>query len=125
MKGPDKSEGDGEKMACTFCQIIERKRPAEIVYEDEELVVFRDIRPSAPVHLLIVPRIHIDTLNSLDEKSAGIAAKMVLIAKNMAEMHKIQSGYRLVVNCGREAGQVIFHLHMHLMGGWGRGPAER
>jgi len=112
-------------MECIFCQIIERKKPAEIVYEDESLVVFRDIHPSAPVHLLIVPRIHIDTLNSLDEESAGIVAKMVLTAKNIAELFKIQSGYRLIINCGREAGQVIFHLHMHLIGGWGRGPARR
>jgi histidine triad (HIT) family protein len=114
-----------EKMDCTFCQIIERKKPAEIVYEDEDLVVFRDIRPSAPVHLLIVPRIHVDTLNSLDEGSAHIVSRMVLTAKNIAELYKIQSGYRLVINCGREAGQVIFHLHMHLMGGWGQGPARR
>ena len=114
-------EAGGGKKDCIFCQIIERKRPAEIVYEDEDLVVFRDIRPSAPVHMLIVPRIHIETLNSLDEASAGIAAKLVLAAKNVAELYKIQSGYRLVVNCGRDAGQVIFHLHMHLMGGWARG----
>jgi len=126
MKGPGKSEtGDEEKRDCVFCQIIERKKPAEIIYEDENLVVFRDIHPSAPVHFLIVPRIHIDTLNSLDEGSASIAAKMVLTGKNIAELYKIQSGYRLVINCGREAGQVIFHLHMHLMGGWGRGPARR
>jgi histidine triad (HIT) family protein len=107
-------------MECTFCQIIDRKLPAEIVYEDKDLVVFRDIHPDAPVHLLIVPRTHIDTLNSLDEKTAGIAAKMVLAAKRLAELYKIQSGYRLIINCGREAGQIIFHLHMHFMGGWGR-----
>jgi len=125
MKGRVQGEAGGEKKDCIFCQIIERKRPAEIVYEDENLVVFRDIHPSAPVHLLIVPRIHIDSLNSLDEGSAGIVAKMVLIAQNIAEMYEIQSGYRLVINCGWEAGQVIFHLHMHLMGGWGRRPARR
>jgi len=112
-------------MDCTFCQIIERKKPANIVYEDEDLVVFWDLHPNAPVHLLIVPRIHVDTLNSLDEGSVGIVSKMVLTAKNIAELHKIQSGYRLVINCGREAGQVIFHLHMHLTGGWGRGPSRR
>jgi len=112
-------------MDCTFCQIIERKKPAAIVYADEDLVVFWDTHPSAPVHLLIVPRIHVDTLNSLDEGSAGIVAKMVLAAKNMAELYKIQSGYRLFINCGREAGQVILHLHMHLIGGWGRGPVKR
>jgi histidine triad (HIT) family protein len=111
-------------MTCTFCQIIDRKMPAEIVYEDEDVVAFRDINPDAPVHLLIVPRTHIDTLNSLDETTAGIAAKMVLAAKRMAELYKIESGYRLIINCGRGAGQIIFHLHMHLMGGWGRRPAR-
>ena len=112
-------------MDCTFCQIIERRKPAEIIYEDGDVLVFKDIHPSAPVHMLIVPRIHVETLNSLDEGSAGIVSKMVLTAKNIAELYKIQSGYRLVINCGREAGQVIFHLHMHLMGGWGQGPARR
>ena len=107
-------------MECTFCQIIERKMPAEIVYEDGDLVIFWDIHPDAPIHLLIVPKRHIDTLNSLDEKTAGIVAKMVLAAKRMAELHNIQSGYRLIINCGRGAGQIIFHLHMHFMGGWGR-----
>jgi histidine triad (HIT) family protein len=111
-------------MTCIFCQIITHNLPADIVYEDEELVVFKDINPGAPVHLLIAPKEHMDTLNSLDEQSAGIVAKMVLVAKRMAELHKTQSGYRLMINCGRPAGQVVFHLHMHLMGGWGQMPAR-
>jgi len=107
-------------MDCLFCQIIDRKMPAEILYEDEDLVVFQDINPEAPVHFLIVPKTHIETLNSLDEGTAGIAAKMVLAAKRLAELYQIQSGYRLIINCGRGAGQIISHLHMHFMGGWGR-----
>ena len=107
-------------MTCIFCQIVTHKLPAEIVFEDEDLVVFKDINPDAPIHLLIVPKKHIDTLNSLDEQTAGIVAKMALVAKQMAEVHKTQSGYRLMMNCGREAGQVVFHLHMHFMGGWGQ-----
>jgi histidine triad (HIT) family protein len=107
-------------MTCIFCQIVTHKLPADIVYEDEDLVVFKDVNPEAPIHLLIVPKGHIDTLNSLDEKTAGIVAKMVLAGKRMAEHHKTQSGYRLMINCGREAGQVVYHLHMHFMGGWGQ-----
>ena len=112
-------------MTCIFCQIVARELPAEIVYEDADLAVFKDINPDAPVHLLIVPRKHFDSVNTLDEKTAGIMAKMVLAAKLMAEQFRIQTGYRLMINTGREAGQVIFHLHMHLMGGWGRKPGRR
>ena len=107
-------------MTCIFCHIIAHELPAEILYEDEELAVFRDINPKAPVHLLIVPKRHIDSVNALNENTAGIVARMVLAAKDMAEREMIRSGYRLMINCGREAGQVVNHLHMHLMGGWGR-----
>jgi len=105
-------------VTCIFCQIATRRLPADIVYEDEDLIVFKDVNPDAPIHLLIVPRVHIDTLNSLNEQTVGIMAKMILVGKRMAEDLKIQSGYRLVINCGREAGQVVLHLHMHFMGGW-------
>ncbi len=108
------------KMACIFCQIIARESPAEILFEDKDLVVFRDINPEAPVHLLIVPKEHFDSLNSLDEKTAQIGAQMFLAAKKMAESQGIQSGYKVFINNGKEAGQVIRHLHMHLMGGWGK-----
>ena len=109
-------------MTCIFCQIVARELPAEILYEDEDLIVFKDINPDAPVHLLIVPRKHFDSLNSLDEKTAEIGGRMFLVAKRMAEAQGIQSGYRVMINSGREAGQVIRHLHMHLMGGWGKKP---
>jgi histidine triad (HIT) family protein len=111
-------------MTCIFCHIVAHELPAEILYEDEDLVVFKDINPSAPVHLLIVPKKHVDSINGLDEGSVGIVGKMVLVAQRMAEAQKIQFGYRLLINTGREAGQVIYHLHMHLMGGWGRRPAK-
>ncbi len=107
-------------MTCIFCQIVAHELPADIVYEDKELAVFKDINPNAPVHLLIVPKQHFESLNSLDEETADITAKMFLTAKRMAEAQGIQSGYRIMINTGREAGQVIRHLHMHLMGGWGR-----
>jgi len=112
-------------MTCIFCQIVARELPADILYEDEDLAVFRDINPDAPVHLLIVPKKHFESLNSLDEKTAGIGARMFLLAKKMAEAQGIQSGYRVMINSGREAGQVVRHLHMHLMGGGGKNRGSR
>jgi len=112
-------------MTCIFCQILARELPGEILYEDEDLGVINDINPEAPVHLLIIPKRHFDSLNSLDEKTAQIGAKMLLAAKKMAEAQGIQSGYKVLINNGREVGQEIHHLHMHLMGGWGRRPVRK
>jgi histidine triad (HIT) family protein len=112
-------------MTCIFCQIIAHELPAEFVYEDQEISVFKDINPQTPVHLLIVPKRHFDSINSLDEKTVDIVGKMFLVGKHMAEIQGIQSGYRLMINTGREAGQVVRHLHMHLMGGWGRKLTKR
>jgi histidine triad (HIT) family protein len=104
---------------CIFCKIIRGESSADFLYQDESLVVFKDIRPHAPVHLLIVPREHIRSLNDLKEKDKDIISKMVVRAKETAKEHSIaQSGYRLVFNVERGGGQVIFHLHLHLMGGW-------
>lgn len=107
-------------MTCIFCHIIEHRLPAEIFYEDKDVIVFKDVNPAAPVHLLIVPKKHIDSLNALSDRDAGLVAKMVFVAKMMAEKQGIQNGYRLMINNGREAGQVVYHLHIHLLGGWGR-----
>ena len=104
---------------CTFCKIIRGEKSADFLYQDESLVVFKDIRPHAPVHLLIVPREHIRSLNNLKEQDKDIIFKMVVIAKEMAKEQSIAtSGYRLVFNVERGGGQVIFHLHLHLLGGW-------
>ena len=112
-------------MTCIFCQIVAHELPTEILFEDEDLAVFKNINPDAPIHLLIVPKRHFDSVNALDEKTADIVAKMVLTAKRLAQQFGIQTGYRLMMNNGREAGQVVYHLHMHLMGGWGRKSAKR
>ncbi len=109
-------------MTCIFCQILVRELPGEILYEDQDLAVIKDINPEAPVHLLIIPKRHFDSLNSLDEQSLEIGGKMLLAAKKMAEVQGIQSAYKILVNTGREAGQQIRHLHMHLIGGWGKKP---
>jgi histidine triad (HIT) family protein len=104
---------------CVFCQIIHGQRPADFVYQDDSLVVFKDIRPHAPVHLLVVPRKHIRSVNDLTEEDQRIVHDLVLKAKKIAHEQKIsKSGYKLLFNVERGGGQVIFHLHMHLLGGW-------
>jgi histidine triad (HIT) family protein len=104
---------------CRFCEIIKGERKADFVYEDDTLVVFKDIYPAAPVHLLVVPRKHIRSINDLEEEDLGILQKMFLKAKNIAQDQGIaDKGYKLLINVERGGGQVIFHLHMHLFGGW-------
>jgi histidine triad (HIT) family protein len=105
--------------SCTFCQIVRGEKPAEIVYQDDVLIVFKDIYPHAPVHLLIVPKKHIRSLNDLTEQDKGIIAEMIWRAKEIAKDKGIDKrGYKLFFNVERGGGQVIFHLHMHLLGGW-------
>ena len=105
-------------MDCVFCQIIAGKIPTEFLYQDARVVVFRDINPAAPTHLLIVPKKHILSLAHLAETEIAIIGHMVKIANRLARDGGIaESGYRLVINSGREGGQVVPHLHMHLLGG--------
>jgi len=105
--------------SCPFCQIIRGEKPAEIVYQDERVMVFRDAHPHAPVHLLVVPKRHIRTLNDLTEEDQDTISAMILKAKEIAREQSIsKSGYKLLFNVERGGGQVIFHLHMHLLGGW-------
>jgi histidine triad (HIT) family protein len=104
---------------CPFCQIVTGTREAKIIFQDDEIVVFEDIHPHAPVHLLIVPRKHIRSINDLTEEDEGILAAMVMRARDVAkEVSVDRSGYKLLFNVEKGAGQVIFHLHMHLTGGW-------
>ena len=104
---------------CLFCQISQGKTSTEMLYENETLVVFRDINPAAPVHLLIVPKKHIRSVNDLSDDDQPILAKLVMVARKMAVEQGIdKSGYRIFINVERGGGQVIFHLHMHVIGGW-------
>ncbi|MCZ7405860.1 MAG: histidine triad nucleotide-binding protein [Candidatus Methanoperedens sp.] len=104
---------------CIFCKIIKGEAPASFVYKDDDIVVFHSIRPCAPVHVLIVPVEHIESINALEEPHSAIISKMMLKAKEIAQTLGIRdSGYKLVINVGSGAGQVIFHLHIHLIGGW-------
>ena len=104
---------------CLFCQISSGQTSTEFVFENDTIVVFKDINPAAPVHLLVVPRKHIRSINDLTAADQPILSEMIMVAKDMAAQHGVdQSGYRLFVNVERGGGQVIFHLHMHLIGGW-------
>ena len=103
---------------CVFCDIIAGQVPAQIVYRDERVIVFRDIAPRAPVHLLVVSIEHLDSLNDLTPEHESLAGHMLLVAQQVAHQANIAaSGYRVVVNTGRGAGQIVPHLHAHVMGG--------
>ena len=105
-------------MDCIFCQIVAGKIPSDIVYQDEEVAAFRDINPQAPVHLLIIPKKHIPSLAHLSETELPLVGHMVNTANELAKMEGIsEKGYRLTINCGKEGGQLVPHLHMHLLGG--------
>jgi histidine triad (HIT) family protein len=101
-----------------FLKIIEREIPADIVYETDELLAFRDISPQAPMHILIIPKEHIPTVNDLDEQHAELVGKMFLVAAELARKEGVSDdGYRLVMNCGNQGGQAVYHIHLHLLGG--------
>ena len=105
-------------MDCVFCRIIAGEIPANIVYQDEKVIAFPDISPLAPTHLLIIPRKHIPSLVQLDETEASLIGDMARVANKLAKQQGIaESGYRLVINCGKQGGQGVYHLHMHLLGG--------
>ena len=105
-------------MDCLFCKIAAKEIPAKIVHEDEELVAFEDISPQAPVHILVIPRRHISRLNDLEPEHDELVGKIVRLAKKMAKERDIEkAGYRVVMNCNEQAGQSVFHIHLHLLGG--------
>ena len=104
---------------CIFCKIVNEEIPTEFLYQDDKLVVFRDINPHAPVHILIVPKKHIRSINDLTENDREIISHMVMVGKDIAQKESVNSsGYKLLFNVERGGGQVIFHLHLHLIGGW-------
>ncbi len=105
-------------MECVFCRIVAGEIPADIVYQDKELIAFRDIHPQAPTHLLIIPKVHIASLTQLSDKQQRLIGRLVLLAKDLAEKEGIPaSGYRLSVSCGADGGQLVPHIHFHLLGG--------
>jgi histidine triad (HIT) family protein len=103
---------------CLFCKIASGKIAADTVYQNEGVVAFRDINPKAPTHVLLIPRRHIATLNDLTPENSGVIGQLYLAAKHVAEESKLaQRGYRTVINCNADAGQSVFHIHLHLLGG--------
>ena len=104
---------------CIFCRIVHGKQPADIVFQDEHLIAFKDIKPHAPVHILLVPRKHIRSINDLEEEDRNLVAELMFRAGEIAADQGIdESGYKLLFNVERGGGQYVFHLHLHLMGGW-------
>lgn len=102
---------------CVFCRIVRGELPAKRVYEDDDLVVFPDIHPAAPVHLLLVPKEHFANLDEADLKHGPLLGKMLLLAPRLAREQGATNGYRVVINNGPDGGQEVYHLHVHVLGG--------
>lgn len=105
-------------MDCIFCKIVEGSIPSHKVFENDDVLAFRDITPQAPVHILIIPKKHIPTMNDVTEEDLPLLASIHHAAQQIAKEQGIaESGYRLINNCGKDSGQVVFHIHYHLLGG--------
>ncbi len=105
-------------MSCLFCKIINKEIPAQIVYEDQNVLAFKDISPQAPVHLLVIPKKHIASINEAGVEDEQLIGKMILAAQKLADEAGIaKGGYRIVLNCNEDGGQTVFHIHLHLLGG--------
>ena len=102
-------------MDCIFCNIINKEQAANIVYENDKFIVFKDIKPAAPVHLLLAPKVHIASVNDLEEKHKELIGDLFLLAKKIAKEQGVDDGYRLSFNVGRKGGQIVDHLHLHLI----------
>lgn len=103
---------------CLFCKIISKDIPADIVYEDDKVLAFRDINPQAPIHTLIIPHKHISTINDATTDDQELLGYMILTAAQIAKDNGVaESGYRLVVNCNAQGGQTVFHVHLHILAG--------
>lgn len=113
------SHEKGKEMAgdCIFCKIAGGQIPADIVYEDDEIVAFRDINPSAPTHILLIPRQHIADLNTASHEETALLGRILLKAAEIARVEGLINGYRIVNNNGGDGGQSVFHVHFHLLGG--------
>lgn len=105
---------------CIFCKIANKELEADMLQESEQAVIFKDIRPSAPVHYLVVPKKHLSSIKEVSHENEALLGHMVLMAKEAAEKLGL-TGYKLVFNVGRDGGQIIDHIHLHLLGGWKNG----
>lgn len=103
---------------CLFCKIIKGEVPSSKVYEDEEILAFKDIQPAAPIHILVIPKKHITSLAHLEEEDEAVIGKIYTVMNQIAEEQGFrQNGYRVIVNCGKDGGQEVMHLHFHLLAG--------
>lgn len=104
--------------SCIFCQIVKREIPSKVVFENDEIVAFHDINPKADVHVLLIPKIHIESISKLVQSDQELAGKLLIKVKEVAEMLGIADGYNVLVNNGQKAGQKVPHLHFHILSGW-------
>ena len=104
-------------MDCIFCKIIKGDIPSTKVYEDELVYAFRDINPQAPTHILVIPKTHIESVNAISGENSAVVAHIFEIIPQIAKAEGLDGGYRVVSNCGSDAGQTVFHLHFHILGG--------
>jgi len=105
-------------MNCLFCKIVQGEIPANVVFEDAEIMAFRDVNPQAPTHMLVIPKVHISTINDTDTKDELLLGRMVLAAKKLAASEGFDdAGYRLVFNVNSDGGQTVHHIHLHILGG--------
>ena len=102
---------------CIFCKIIKGEIPSNKVYEDDEILAFKDINPMAPVHILVIPKKHIESANEITEEDEKVIGKIFTVIKKLAKDNNLDHGYRIVNNCGEDGGQAVKHLHFHLLGG--------
>lgn len=107
---------------CIFCKIVRGEIPSKKAYEDEDVLVFHDIHPIAPVHLLLIPKAHVDSLAHCNNEHQDVLGKMLLLAPKLAREHGLDEGFRTMINTGRGGGQEVFHLHLHVFGGGERIP---
>ena len=101
---------------CIFCKIINKDIPAEIVFESDQVICFKDINPKAKVHLLVIPKKHIPTINDLANEDRGLISELIFTAKEIANKIGLSNGYKLVFNVGKGGGQEVFHIHLHILG---------
>lgn len=103
---------------CIFCKIIRKEVPSNIVYEDEEIIAFKDIQPAAPIHILVIPKKHIESLAHIEKEDEAVIGKIYGVINEIAESQGVKErGYRVIVNCGKDGGQEVGHLHFHLLAG--------
>lgn len=104
-------------MDCIFCKIAAKEVPSEIIYEDEKVLVFKDLEPKAPVHVLVIPKTHISSVMEINEENSEIISHIFKVIKKLSSKLNLQNGFRVINNCGKYGGQTVNHIHFHVLGG--------